>query len=251
MRTHERVLAQIEADLAAGKWALGERLPAERALAEQLGVSRPSVREAIRILEAMGIVKTAVGSGPSAGATVIDRPAAGLGAAVRLHLASGTLPVSDVVQTRTVLEAWAVGRAAARAGRAGGEGGADDGARALLTEAESLLARMSDPDLDSREFIRLDQDFHVTLTRLAGNQLVEAIMLGLRAAVGSYVAAGAERLPDWVSTRARLCVEHRGVLDAVSRGDAPVAERLVRAHIEGFYSEAGLAQTPSDEAATA
>lgn len=256
MRTHERVLAQIEADLAAGKWALGERLPAERALAEQLGVSRPSVREAIRILEAMGIVRTAVGSGPTAGATVIDRPAAGLGAAVRLHLASGTLPVSDVVQTRTLLEAWAVGQAAARVGRAGAggdDGGdhADDGARALLAEAESLLAGMSDPGLDSAEFIRLDQDFHVTLTRLAGNQLVEAIMLGLRAAVGSYVAAGAERLPDWAGTRARLCAEHRGVLDAVSRGDAPVAERLVRAHIEGFYAETGLARTPSDEAATA
>lgn len=250
MRTHERVLAQIEADLAAGKWALGERLPAERALAEQLGVSRPSVREAIRILEAMGIVRTAVGSGPTAGATVIDRPAAGLGAAVRLHLASGTLPVSDVVQTRTLLEAWAVGQAATRVGRAAA-GGDDDGARGLLAEAESLLAGMSDPDLDSAEFIRLDQDFHVTLTRLAGNQLVEAIMLGLRAAVGSYVAAGAERLPDWAGTRARLCAEHRGVLDAVSRGDAPVAERLVRAHIEGFYAETGLARTSSDEAATA
>lgn len=250
MRTHERVLAQIEADLAAGKWALGERLPAERALAEQLGVSRPSVREAIRILEAMGIVRTAVGSGPTAGATVIDRPAAGLGAAVRLHLASGTLPVSDVVQTRTLLEAWAVGQAAARVGR-DAAGGDDDGARALLAEAESLLAGMSDPGLDSAEFIRLDQDFHVTLTRLAGNQLVEAIMLGLRAAVGSYVAAGAERLPDWAGTRARLCAEHRGVLDAVSRGEAPVAERLVRAHIEGFYAETGLARTPSDEAATA
>ena len=44
MRTHERVLARIEADLAAGRWALGERLPGERAMAEELGVSRPSVR---------------------------------------------------------------------------------------------------------------------------------------------------------------------------------------------------------------
>jgi len=82
VRTHEIVLARIEADLAAGRWGLGERLPAERALAEELGVSRPSVREALRVLEAMGIVRTAVGSGPDAGATVIDRPAAGLGAAM-------------------------------------------------------------------------------------------------------------------------------------------------------------------------
>lgn len=110
MRTHERVLAQIEENLRTGAWALGERLPGERALAEQMGVSRPSVREAVRVLEAMGIVRTAVGSGPDAGATVVDRPAAGLGAAVRLHIASGTLPVHDVVATRAVLETWAVGQ---------------------------------------------------------------------------------------------------------------------------------------------
>ena len=91
------VLARIEADLAAGRWAIGERLPAERALAEELGVSRASVREAIRVLEAMGIVRTAVGSGPDAGAHVINRPAAGLGSAMRLHLAAGTLPGRDAV----------------------------------------------------------------------------------------------------------------------------------------------------------
>src|SRR5690606_15834608 len=104
VRTHERVLAHLEEGIAAGRWGLGERLPGERAIAEDLGVSRPSVREAMRILEAMGIVRPGVGSGPGAGAVVVDRPAAGLGAAVRLHVASGTLPVSDVVATRAALE---------------------------------------------------------------------------------------------------------------------------------------------------
>ena len=76
MRTHQVVLAHIEDDLTAGRIRLGDRLPGERALAERLGVSRPSVREAIKILEALGVIRTATGSGPEAGATVVADPAA-------------------------------------------------------------------------------------------------------------------------------------------------------------------------------
>ncbi|GHH68927.1 FadR/GntR family transcriptional regulator [Promicromonospora soli] len=231
MRTHERVLAQIETGLTAGKWPIGERLPAERALAEELGVSRPSVREAIRILEAMGIVRTAVGSGPSAGATVIDRPAAGLGAAVRLHVASGTLPVSDVVRTRVLLETGAVRDAAERT--------SDD---AALDRVREHVEAMADPDLDVAAFLEHDQDFHIELARLSGNQLVEAILSGMRAAVASYVTAGAEAVEEWPRTAARLCAEHRAIVDAVARHDGAGAARLVREHIEGFYRETGLGE---------
>jgi GntR family transcriptional repressor for pyruvate dehydrogenase complex len=234
VRTHERVLARIEADLAAGRWALGERLPAERALAEELGVSRPSVREAIRVLEAMGIVRTAVGSGPDAGATVVDRPAAGLGAAVRLHVASGTLAVRDVVETRVLLETWAVRTAAGRGAR-----DAPDGA-AALAEARALLDRMDERGLSADAFRELDATFHVLLVRLSGNALVEAIMTGLRGAIESYVAAGSAALPSWGHTAGRLRAEHRAVLDAVADGDGERAAREVRAHIEGFYRETGL-----------
>ncbi|MTG87791.1 GntR family transcriptional regulator [Cellulosimicrobium sp. BIT-GX5] len=250
MRTHERVLARIEADLAAGRWALGERLPAERSLADELGVSRPSVREAIRVLEAMGIVRTAVGSGPDAGATVIDRPAAGLGAAVRLHVASGTLAVRDVVETRVLLETWAARAAGARVARASApdgadddraEGdGADDGVAGVLGQARALLDRMDDPALPADAFRELDATFHVLLVRLSGNALVEAIMTGLRGAVESYVARGSAALPSWERTAARLRAEHRAVLDAVAAGDGERAATAVRAHIEGFYAETGL-----------
>lgn len=227
MRTHERVLASIEADLHAGRWALGEHLPAERALAEELGVSRPSVREAIRVLEAMGIVRTSVGSGPDAGARVVDRPAAALGAAVRLHVASGTLPVGDVVGTRVLVEAWAAEAAA------GVEGDAH------LAEAHDLLDR-AEEDVDVETFLDLDQAFHLELVRRAGNGLVEAIMSGLRGAVQEYVAQGVERLPSWEDTRDRLRAEHRDLLAAVEAGDGPRAAAVARAHIEGFYREAGL-----------
>ncbi|PZR52633.1 GntR family transcriptional regulator [Xylanimonas oleitrophica] len=235
MRTHERVLAQIEADLASGKWGLGERLPGERALAEQMGVSRPSVREAMRVLEAMGIVRTAVGSGPEAGATVIDRPAAGLGAAVRLHVASGTLPVEDVVATRTALETWAVAQAAERLA-----------SEEDLQEVRELLAALDEPGISTAEFVRRDQDFHIALVRLGGNQLVEAILSGLRTAIGSYVTAGAERLPSWETTSARLCTEHKAIVAAVAERDGERAEKLAHQHIWGFYEETGLASASAE-----
>ncbi len=237
MRAHELVLARVEADLAAGRWALGERLPGERALAEELGVSRPSVREAIRVLEAMGIVRTAVGSGPGAGATVIDRPAAGLGAAVRLHVASGTLPVADVVATRAVLETWAVGQAAARWSD-GGDG-----------DLRELLDAMRAPGLAVPDFVALDQDFHLALVRRCGNPLVEAILAGLRAAVGSYVAAGAQRLTAWPEHAARLAEEHGQILAAVRAGDVAAAEQHARRHIWGFYEQTGLAREDRGEGA--
>lgn len=234
MRTHERVLAQIEADLAAGRWGLGERLPGERALADEMGVSRPSVREAIRILEATGILRTAVGSGPTAGAVVIDRPAAGLGMAVRLHVASGALPVKDVVSTRVLLETWTM-RAAADRFREGDLGGE------ALKEARDLVDAMDEPGLGPDEFVVLDQAFHLAFARIAGNQVVEAFMLGLRGAIREYVAVGMSRMPDWAATSARLGAEHTGVLEAVAVGDGVTAARLVREHIEEFYVETGLA----------
>jgi GntR family transcriptional repressor for pyruvate dehydrogenase complex len=246
VRTHERVLAQIEADLAAGRWGLGERLPGERALAEELGVSRPSVREALRILEALGIIRAGVGSGPDAGAVVVDRPAAGLGAAVRWHVASGALPVADVVATRAALETWSVRDAADRVAASGAaEGTPGDGRpeelTARLASATDLLDRMSAPEVPVEEFIRLDQEFHLEIVRLAGNQLVEAILIGLRHAVASYVTRGAGALPSWPSTAARLCAEHGAILAAVSAGEADGAVRAMSDHIWGFYRETGLA----------
>ena len=226
MRTPQLVLAHVEAELAAGRLTLGGRLPGERALAEQLGISRPSVREAIRALEVLGVVRTATGSGPEAGAVIVADPAAGLGLALRLHVATSGVAVGDVVQLRLLLESWAVREAARRP---------DD---AVLAHAAGLLDRMDaepDPDL----FLDLDGDFHAGLVGLAGNVLITAVMTSVRGAVRSYVGIGARR-PDWPATATRLRAEHRRIYDAVREGRADDAEREVRAHIAGYYRDSGI-----------
>jgi GntR family transcriptional repressor for pyruvate dehydrogenase complex len=227
VRAHQLVLAHVEGELAAGRLTLGDRLPGERVLAERLGISRPSVREAIRALEVLGVVRTATGSGPEAGAVIVADAAAGLGAALRLHVATSSVPVGDVVQLRLLVEGWGVRRAAANP---------DD---AVLADADALLDRM-DGEPDPDRFLDLDADFHASLVGLAGNVLVTAVMTGVRGAVRSYVGAGAARVPDWVATATRLRAEHRRILDAVRAGDPDAAEREVRAHVTGYHRDSGI-----------
>lgn len=214
------VLRHVEGELASGRLRVGDRLPGERALGTQLGISRASVREGIRVLEAMGVIRTAVGSGPDAGAVVVADTAAGITSALRLHLASNTLPVVDLVRTRLLLEGWAVREAARR------------GDEPMLDAAQALLDDMNDVDA-VEEFLRLDAEFHVTLSRATGNTVVAAIMTSLRGAIHDYVRAAAPA--DWAPTARRLRRQHRNVLAAVRAGDGDRAARLVERHIEGFY----------------
>jgi len=227
MRTHQLVLSWIEDQLSAGRLAVGGRLPAERSLAEQLKVSRTSVREAIRILEAMGVVRAGVGSGPEAGTVVISDPTAALGSALRLHVATQHLPVADIVETRVLLESWAAAKARNDAPELG--------------EAAALLEAMDSPEgLAVNEFLALDVRFHLALANAAGNAVVSAMMGSLREAIQEYAADLTANLPDWEATASRLRSEHHAILAAVRKGDGVLAAELVAAHIEGYYQEAGL-----------
>lgn len=240
MKNYELVLHRVEADLAAGRLRIGGRLPGERALAEQLRISRPSVREAVRVLEAMGVVRTATGSGPEAGAVIVAEPVSPLTAVLRLHLATNHLPMGDVVQTRLLLESWSAREAAAR------ELGPGE-----LKVAEELLDRMDDAGLSPEEFHLLDAEFHVALSGLAGNVLIAAVMTSLRSAIHGYVLAAVPNLPDWEGTAVGLRSEHRAILAAVRGGEPERAAELVTAHIRGFYQAAQLAPFGGGEGGTA
>ncbi|MEW9874204.1 FadR/GntR family transcriptional regulator [Arthrobacter sp. HS15c] len=226
MRTHQLVLHWIEGQLSEGKLAVGGRLPAERTLAEQLQVSRTSVREAIRILEAMGVVRAGVGSGPEAGTVVISDPTAALGSALRLHVATQHLPVSDIVQTRVLLESWAASHARPDSPE--------------LTGAARLLEEMDADGMAVDDFLALDVRFHLALADAAGNAVVSAMMGSLRESITGYASRLTANLPDWDATAARLRAEHHGILDAIRNDDGQGAAKLVAAHIEGYYREAGL-----------
>ena len=113
-RSYSIILETFERRLRLGELRVGDKLPSERALAEKHGISRPSVREALRILNALGLIRSSSGSGPKSGAIVISEPSDTLSWALRMHIATRNLPVKDVVSTRLLLEGPAA-RAAANA----------------------------------------------------------------------------------------------------------------------------------------
>ncbi|MGY5883464.1 FadR/GntR family transcriptional regulator [Modestobacter lacusdianchii] len=237
MRTTETVLQHIEAQLQSRSLTVGMRLPGERALAEQLGVSRGSVREALQVLAAMGVVRRAVGSGADSGAVLIAEPLAPLSSALRLHVATQAFPVSEVVETRVLLESWAVA-GAARAGRP-------------LDGLVALLDQMDDPSLDVRDFLRLDAQLHVAMAELSGNALVGAIMASLRSSIETYVQGSVPHVADWPALLDTLRAEHRAVVAAIAAGDPALASDRVSQHIRDFYVVSGLHldDPPPDRAA--
>jgi GntR family transcriptional repressor for pyruvate dehydrogenase complex len=228
-RAYETVLNSIEADLRAGKIKIGDQLPGERSLAETHGISRASVRDAIRILDAMGVIRTSTGSGPSSGAVVISEPAIGLSATLRLHVASRQLSVADIVETRILLETWA----AESADPTSNPERSDE----VLRRTGKLLAAMDAPRVAREEFHDLDAQFHVLLSSLAGNAVIEAMMESLRLSISDYVSESVTSDAAWQKIAKVLRAQHHGIHKAVSDGDGPLAAKLLREHIEWFYTE--------------
>jgi GntR family transcriptional repressor for pyruvate dehydrogenase complex len=229
-RAWRLVLEHVERDLLDGRIGPGDRLASERDLAADLGVGRSSVREALRVLEVMGLIRTATGSGPQSGAIVIATPTGGMSTLLRLQVAAHGFPLGDVVQTRLLLEDAVVTALAAQADRD-------------ITTAHAALAAMDTADLTPAEFLALDAQLHLALAEASGNSVVAAMMAGLRTAIESYVQEGAAAIPDWDSMAALLRKEHHAIVDAIDAGDADAARSLVRAHITGYYTAAGLTRS--------
>jgi len=232
-RTHDALLKDIEADLRSGKIKVGDRLPGERTLADNYGISRASVREAIRILDAMGILRSSVGSGPTSGAIVVSDPSAGLSSALRLHVATNRLPVADIVQTRILLETWTARTGADR------PGGDED-----LEQAAQLLHAMDNPNIDRAAFHELDARFHVALSSLAGNAVVATMMESLSGSIVGYVKGAMDAMDAWPEVLSVLRTQHHGIFDAVQAHDGELAARLLREHIEWFHQKAQEATAP-------
>ena len=223
------VLDWLEGQLRSGRLRVGDKLPAERSLAEEFGISRASVREGVRILAAMGLVRSATGSGPQSGATVISDPSAALGWALRMHIATRSLPVADVVGARVLLETQASLDAASSQ---------VPGRQETLDQAAQMLERMEDPAVTDGEFHHLDAQFHLHLASLGGNVVLETILASLREATIGYVQETVSASSDWPGIRERLREQHRAIHRATAAGDGALAARLLREHIMWFYSHA-------------
>jgi DNA-binding FadR family transcriptional regulator len=222
-RTHEHVLAQIEEQVTQGHLRPGDRLPGERQLAEALGVSRGAVREALRVLEFMGVVTAGTGSGPAAGSIIVGQGTAALGNLLRVHLALASFTRRELVEVRAQLEDWAAQQAAEHATDFG--------------PLRDVVGRMREPGLGYATFLELDAEFHVMIAGVSGNNLLALLMRGLRNAIQREMVAVFETLSKAPAIIDSLCGEHEAILEALERHDGARAAQLVRAHIHHFYAD--------------
>ena len=223
MKTHEAVMNWVTEGLASGRLHVGDHLPGERTLAETLQMSRSSLREAMRVLEALGTIRTATGSGPRSGTVLTAAPEQAFTLALTHQLATHNVAPHHMVEVRILLETWAAQHAQPGMGE--------------WDAVDDLLTRMDDPATSLEEFLVRDAEFHITLSRAAGNPLISTLMDGLRTAIADHTLSRAKALQDWSETSARLRAEHREIADRLRAGEREQAAALLRAHIEGYYLE--------------
>jgi DNA-binding FadR family transcriptional regulator len=217
--TVERLLTVIKL----GMVGRGERFPAERELAAQLGISRPTLREAIRELQQAGYVESR--RGRSGGTFVTGAPPApDQGELRRLAREEGD-KLSDALTFRLAVEAGAaealaqlMARSAGRASRSGAD------------VPQSLLARLADVNgACPRDYRRLDTLFHLTIAELTGSSLLTAACADARMRLNDLLNA----IPALQRNIDHTAGQHAAIASAILAGEAERARRAVAEHLDG------------------
>lgn len=215
-RTSERRLYQQVADLIrgliqSGHFAAGSRLPAERELAQQLGVSRPSLREALIALEIDGTVEIRMGSGIYVTTAAERRPLS--------SAATGESAV-ELMEARATVESAVIGLAAARF------------TSATLHDLRQTLDAMQSDIEEGRRPLEHDRHFHLTIAAQTGNSVIVRLVAELfderHSPISSRLRARFDTSINWRSALA----EHEAIFAALEARDVPLAQMRMHAHLE-------------------
>ena len=208
---YELVLEQLRRSIHLCHFGPGDRLPAERELARQLGVSRTTVREAVRVLEGEGLVETRRGSfGGSFVRPQTVRPA---------DLKRRLREFEDIIDFRLVVEPAAARLAAERR------------TKAEITALQRAFARLDEIAATGAEgvvseWVRADGDYHGLIARLARNDRLARAIEEARA--GMFVPVGAV----WPRIETRAHRMHAAIQEAVVGGNPDAAYAAMTEHIE-------------------
>jgi DNA-binding FadR family transcriptional regulator len=217
------VAGRIRDAIVAGELADGAPLPGEKTLGERFGVGRSTVREALRILQAQGLVSG--GDRVSTRAPIVNGAGAVSSAAFALEnvLRLGQVPLPDLVGMRLLIETAAIAEAAPKLDAA------------TRGRAEDAIAEMEAAGDDVERFIDADVAFHAALIDAAGNAAYVLVNNVLRGTMAGHLRAALEREPERAAVMQRLNGEHRAILEAAAAGDGALAARRMGAHIRDFY----------------
>ncbi|MDR8410664.1 FCD domain-containing protein [Nonomuraea sp. 3-1Str] len=209
--TVERLLQAIKL----GVVPPGAKLPPERELAVRLGISRVTLREAIRALQEAGYLDVRRGRYGGAFVTYVP-PEPGTGDLRRVVADMGTADLTDALTFRMAVECGAAAVLAA----------------SELTDERRAVLRRRLADLDearAEDYRRLDTAFHLSIAELTGSALLAATCADARLRVGDLLNA----IPMLQVNLQHSASQHQAIVAAILAGDPEAARRAVAEHLEG------------------
>ena len=207
----DQTLEQLKNYILSGVVQLGGRLPSERALSEALGVGRYSVREALKVLEAVGLVQSRVGEGTF----LTTNTGASFGRILGLSLATWGGTIIEILDAREMIEAEAARAAAERA------------TPSQLTQIERELKQMNHAE-NVRDYLKADMNFHRRVGQASHNAIISQFVHNLIDLLEEVLQ---ETHSDMLPTQAEGGGSHQDIYDAIVAGDANDAGELMRSHI--------------------
>ena len=207
-RAFDGILVQIIENIRRGELKPGDTLPAERVMAESLGVSRPAVREVLRALELMGIVTTVRG-----GANYItENMDQWLSAPLALLF---QLNNSHVQELRSALEQEAALLAAGKC------------TEKDALDLRSILAQLESSE-DEKARAGLDKELHTKIGRIAGNPMIYNVLDAAAQLTEEIISGTRAYIMQKHNSALEVDEQHRRLVEAIISGDRNQAEKLMR-----------------------
>ncbi|HZD71149.1 MAG TPA: FCD domain-containing protein [Actinomycetes bacterium] len=209
-----QIVQQIQDAIRSGRLKSGDRLPPERDLAERFGVSRVTMRDALRNLEVLGLIQIRVGA---AGGAFVTSPGAEVVAEglTNLMLLSSLKP-AEIAEARLVLELGSAALAAVRA--------TDEDIDALRTMVREAQASLADGTYERSMSLR----FHLQVAQIARNKAIRLFTESFRGPLSMHSIRTRESRE---SSFALTVQEHEGIAKAIEERDAREAQRRMAEHL--------------------
>jgi len=217
------VAKKLESMIIAGEYAVGAKLPNEKELAQQFGVGRSSMREAVRTLQAAGFLRSSHGIGVFVNS---DRPR--IGGAVDQSLIGG-YTMSDLFEARVAIEGQTAELAARRL---------TDHHREII---QSVIGSAAKSDVSHAEFVRLDYRFHRQIADASGNPL----LLHMWDTLGSQFEEYSTKVIKMPGRLERAHDDHCGIAEAIFAADSLRAGELAREHVLTVQRELSTDRPPT------
>lgn len=222
-RMLDEIIDQIKQNIANGQLSKGDRLPSERQMEQIFGVSRTTIREAIKSLELMGLVECIQGDGNYIAKSMDNSLTQPL--SLMFLLEHGTL--AQVQQLRSAME-LSTAKAAAKVIQP-----------QQLQKLESICTEM-EQNLPESELAQIDKRFHYEIAQIAGNPLIIVLLNAIESLIVEEIVDVRESMLQQPGSLDRIKSQHRDILNALKSGDPEASANAMTAHmsfVETFTPE--------------